>query len=89
MRTLAIVTAILLPLPLASWAGDGDAGRGEAAFVSDCRRCHKDRTAIGMDVAKIPPEERVATLESFLAGHHTREADRRADLVAYLVTMAQ
>lgn len=81
----ATITGVTMALLAASpaLAVEGDATRGEAAYATACASCHANAARIAARSASRSPEE----LDAFLATHYAEDAQERADIVAYMLSL--
>lgn len=81
----ASITGAAMALLAASpaLAVEGEAARGEAAYASTCASCHANAARLAARSASQSPEE----LDAFLARHHAEDAQDRADIVAYILSL--
>lgn len=82
----AAITGVTMALLAASpaLAVEGDATRGEAAYATACASCHANAARIAARSASSrSPEE----LDVFLATHYAEDAQERADIVAYMLSL--
>lgn len=83
MRCHLALTALLL-LPVQAGAEPG-----ETLWTQSCARCHRDVRTILPHLPAGPEAEQTAALDHFLAGHHARDAEDRAALVAWLLAQTK
>jgi mono/diheme cytochrome c family protein len=68
-------------------AQPGDAAAGEDAYVANCVQCHASVARIVRKIDGDSAEDKSAWLDTFLAEHHLRDMDAKADLIAYLISL--
>ncbi|MGK7871143.1 hypothetical protein [Falsiroseomonas sp. E2-1-a20] len=82
---LIIALSVGLAAPQAS-ATDQQVALGEAAYAEDCASCHRTPARFMRRYLDMPLPERAATLDRFLPDHYVPDAERRAAIIAWLMT---
>ena len=82
---LLIALGASLPAAQAS-ASDQQVALGQAAYAEDCASCHRTPARFMRRYLDMPLPERIATLDRFLPDHYAPDAERRAAIIAWLVT---
>ena len=77
----AAAVAVLLAAHATSAQSQTD---GEAAFRESCGSCHRTPARFMRRFLDMPPAQRQAELDAFLAGHHAPDSTRRATIIAWL-----
>lgn len=83
MLLIALGTGMAAPPALAA---DQQVAAGEAAYAADCASCHRTPARVLRRYLDMPPQERAAALDRFLPDHFAPDAERRAAIIAWLIT---
>lgn len=82
----ALAVALLSAGPAIA-QGLGDIAAGGASFAETCAECHQDPAALAGGLGQSDPAAVRARLEEFLAGHYAEDANDRANVIAYLLSI--
>lgn len=85
MTRSVLVILFLLAGPALAEGPEPDPAQGEAAFNACCALCHQSVEIVRPMIEGTTAEEKAAWLDARLERHGAPEADKRADLIAYLL----
>ena len=83
----ALLLATLLTAAPALSQEVGDIAAGGAYFAETCAECHEAPAALADGLAQSDPAAVRAELEEFLPGHFAEDAQDRANVIAYLLSI--
>lgn len=67
-------------------AVDRQVAAGEVAYTADCASCHRTPARVMRRYLDMQAPERAAALDRFLPDHYAPDAERRAAIIAWLMT---
>lgn len=80
---LALGVGLAAPPAMAT---DQQVASGETAYGADCASCHRTPARFMRRYLDMPAQARATALDRFLLDHHAPDAERRAAIIAWLMT---